>query len=118
VFAGAVGVVVEGDDGLDDAATAKLMRTSRSDSDPLARLIVELLARTGIRKGELLALTVDAGTSTPPARPVVHSTRALPGESATPPSRASLTSQRGPLTYLILDAKFRHPSEEYCLWTS
>jgi integrase/recombinase XerD len=45
---------------LDDAAAAKLMRTSRADPDPLARLIVELLARTGIRKGELLALTVDA----------------------------------------------------------
>ena len=45
---------------LDDAAAAKLMRTSRADCDPLARLIVELLARTSIRKGELLALTVDA----------------------------------------------------------
>ena len=45
---------------LDDAAAAKLMRTSRADPDPLARLIVELLARTGIRKSELLALTVDA----------------------------------------------------------
>jgi len=45
---------------LDDAAAAKLMRTSRADADPLARLIVELLSRTGIRKSELLALTVDA----------------------------------------------------------
>jgi integrase/recombinase XerD len=45
---------------LDDAAATKLMRTSRADRDPLARLIVELLARTGIRKGELLALNVDA----------------------------------------------------------
>ena len=45
---------------LDDAAAAKLMRTRRADTDPLARLIVELLARTGIRKSELLALTVDA----------------------------------------------------------
>jgi integrase/recombinase XerD len=45
---------------LDDAAAAKLMRTSRADPDPLSRLIVELLARTGIRKGELLALTIDA----------------------------------------------------------
>jgi len=45
---------------LDDAAATKLMRTSRADSDPLSRLIVELLARTGIRKSELLALTVDA----------------------------------------------------------
>jgi len=45
---------------LDDAAATKLMRTARADPDPLSRLIVELLARTGIRKGELLALTVDA----------------------------------------------------------
>lgn len=45
---------------LDDAAAAKLMRASRADPDPLSRLIVELLARTGIRKSELLGLTVDA----------------------------------------------------------
>jgi site-specific recombinase XerD len=45
---------------LDDAAATKLMRASRADSDPLSRLIVELLARTGIRKSELLGLTVDA----------------------------------------------------------
>jgi integrase/recombinase XerD len=45
---------------LDDAAAARLMRASRADPDPLSRLIVELLARTGIRKGELLGLTVDA----------------------------------------------------------
>jgi len=36
------------------------MRASRADPDPLSRLIVELLARTGIRKSELLGLTVDA----------------------------------------------------------
>jgi integrase/recombinase XerD len=45
---------------LDDAAAAKLLRAARADPDPLARLVVELLARTGMRKGELLALTVDA----------------------------------------------------------
>ncbi|MGH3863392.1 tyrosine-type recombinase/integrase [Actinokineospora sp.] len=45
---------------LDDAAATKLMRASRADADPLSRLIVELLARTGIRKSELLGLTVDA----------------------------------------------------------
>ena len=44
---------------LDDAAAAKL-RATRSDADPLSRLIVELLARTGIRRSELLALTADA----------------------------------------------------------
>ena len=36
------------------------MRASRADPDPLSQLIVELLVRTGIRKSELLALTVDA----------------------------------------------------------
>jgi site-specific recombinase XerD len=45
---------------LDDAAATKLMRASRADPDPLSRLIVELLARTGIRKSELLGLTADA----------------------------------------------------------
>jgi integrase len=45
---------------LDDPAAARLMRASRADPDPLSRLIVGLLARTGIRKGELLALNVDA----------------------------------------------------------
>jgi hypothetical protein len=45
---------------LDDAAAAKLLRTARSDADPLSRLVVELLARTGIRAGELLGLTCDA----------------------------------------------------------
>lgn len=45
---------------LDDAAAAKLLRAAHADPDPLSRLIVELLARTGIRRGELLALTADA----------------------------------------------------------
>ncbi len=45
---------------LDDAAAAKLLRAARADADPLARLVTELLARTGIRRGELLELTVDA----------------------------------------------------------
>lgn len=45
---------------LDDAAAAKLARATRTESDPLARLCVEILARTGIRLSELLGLTVDA----------------------------------------------------------
>jgi integrase len=45
---------------IDDAASAKLMRAARADPDPFVRLMVELLARTGLRKGELMALTVDA----------------------------------------------------------
>ena len=45
---------------LDDAAAAKLLRTARRDTDSLARLVTELLARTGMRLGELLDLTVDA----------------------------------------------------------
>ena len=46
---------------LDDAAATKLLRAARTDDiDPLDRLIVELLARTGIRNSELLGLTVEA----------------------------------------------------------
>jgi site-specific recombinase XerD len=45
---------------LDDGAAAKLLVAARADSDPLVRLIVEFLARTGMRKGELAQLTVDA----------------------------------------------------------
>ena len=45
---------------LDDAAAAKLLRVARADTDPLGRLVTELLARTGIRRSELLELTVDA----------------------------------------------------------
>ena len=45
---------------LDDAAAAKLLRVARADTDPLARLVTELLARTGVRRSELLELTVDA----------------------------------------------------------
>ncbi|MCA1699742.1 MAG: site-specific integrase [Actinobacteria bacterium] len=45
---------------LDDAAAAKLARATRAEPDPLARLCVEILSRTGIRLSELLALTVDA----------------------------------------------------------
>jgi integrase len=45
---------------IDDAAAAKLLRAARADPDPFIRLVIELLARTGLRKGELMALTVDA----------------------------------------------------------
>jgi len=45
---------------LDDAAAAKLLVAARAGPDPLVRLIVEFLARTGMRKGELGNLTVDA----------------------------------------------------------
>jgi integrase/recombinase XerD len=45
---------------LDDGAATRLLRTARADADPVSRLIVELLARTGIRRSELLGLTVDA----------------------------------------------------------
>ena len=44
---------------LDDGSAAKLLRAARSDLDPLDRLVVELLARTGMRRGELLSLTID-----------------------------------------------------------
>jgi integrase/recombinase XerD len=45
---------------LDDAAFTKLLRAARSDDDPFVRLCVEFLARTGLRKGEFLDLTVDS----------------------------------------------------------
>ena len=45
---------------LDDAATAKFMAAARQLPDPFGRLAIEILARTGMRKGELLGLTVDA----------------------------------------------------------
>jgi integrase len=45
---------------LDDAAATKLLQAARADDDPFVRLTVEFLARTGLRKGEYLALTTDA----------------------------------------------------------
>lgn len=45
---------------LDDAASAKLLQAARIAADPFDRLCVEFLARTGLRKGEFLGLTVDA----------------------------------------------------------
>jgi integrase len=45
---------------LDDAAAAKLLRAARAHPDPFVRLCVEFLARTGLRKGEFLDLTIDA----------------------------------------------------------
>lgn len=45
---------------LDDGAAAKLLQAARADDDPFVRLAVEFLARTGLRKGEFLDLTVDA----------------------------------------------------------
>ena len=45
---------------LDDGAFAKLLQAARNDPDPFVRLSVEFLARTGLRKGEFLNLTVDS----------------------------------------------------------
>ena len=45
---------------LDDAAFTKLLQAARADADPFVRLAVEFLARTGLRKGEFLDLTVDS----------------------------------------------------------
>jgi Phage integrase family len=44
---------------LDDGAFTKLLQATRADPDPFVRLAVEFLARTGLRKGEFLDLTVD-----------------------------------------------------------
>jgi len=45
---------------LDDAAFTKLLQATRAANDPFVRLCVEFLARTGLRKGEFLDLTVDS----------------------------------------------------------
>ena len=45
---------------LDDASSTKLLQAARADADPFARLVIELLARTGLRKGELMNLAIDA----------------------------------------------------------
>ncbi|KAF0957016.1 tyrosine-type recombinase/integrase [Rhodococcus sp. T7] len=45
---------------IDDAASAKLLTAVRAHPDPFTRTAIELLARTGMRQGELLALTTDA----------------------------------------------------------
>ena len=45
---------------LDDATATKLLVAARCDPDPFNRLCVEVLARTGMRKGEFLDLTIDA----------------------------------------------------------
>lgn len=45
---------------LDDGAATKLLVAARNDPEPFVRLCVEFLARTGLRIGEFLDLTVDA----------------------------------------------------------
>lgn len=45
---------------LDDAAAARLLRAATADPDPLRRLVIELLIRTGLRVGELCDLEADA----------------------------------------------------------
>ena len=45
---------------LDDAQAAAFMQAARALPNPLDRLMVNVLARTGMRRGELLGLTVDA----------------------------------------------------------
>jgi site-specific recombinase XerD len=45
---------------LDDRDAARLMTAARASTDPRDRLVVELLARTGMRAGELAGLEADA----------------------------------------------------------
>ncbi|MBA2769797.1 MAG: tyrosine-type recombinase/integrase, partial [Sporichthyaceae bacterium] len=45
---------------LDDPSAAKLLTAARALPDEFERLTVEVLSRTGMRKGEFLGLTVDA----------------------------------------------------------
>jgi site-specific recombinase XerD len=45
---------------LDDRDAARLMAAARASADPRDRLVIELLARTGMRAGELAGLEADA----------------------------------------------------------
>ncbi|MGH2791177.1 MAG: tyrosine-type recombinase/integrase [Actinomycetota bacterium] len=45
---------------LDDASSAKVLRTARDHPDLFTRVCVEVLARTGLRRSELLGLTISA----------------------------------------------------------
>jgi integrase len=45
---------------IDDAAAARLLAAARAHPDLFTRLCVEFLARTGMRRGEFMALTVDS----------------------------------------------------------
>jgi integrase len=45
---------------LDDAQAARFLREVAAEPDPLRRLVLEILCRTGIRVGELCALEADA----------------------------------------------------------
>jgi integrase len=45
---------------LDDGEAIRLLRAAAADPDPLRRLVIALLAHTGIRVGELCALDADA----------------------------------------------------------
>jgi integrase len=45
---------------IDDGAAKKLIQAARATDDPFARLTVEFLARTGLRRGEFLDLKIDS----------------------------------------------------------
>jgi len=45
---------------VDDRDSARLMTAARTSADPRDRLVMELLARTGMRAGELAGLEADA----------------------------------------------------------
>ncbi|CAN5908730.1 hypothetical protein BH23ACT2_BH23ACT2_29810 [soil metagenome] len=80
---------------LDDPAAAKLARATRAETDPLARLCVEILARTGIRLSELLGLTVDAVVQIGSAywlRSPSGSSTTIATSRCTPSSRTSSTT--------------------------
>ena len=45
---------------IDDGAAAKLLQAARASEDPFARLAVEFLARTGLRRSEFINLKIDS----------------------------------------------------------
>ena len=76
---------------LDDAAAAKLLRAAQAEHRLLARVVVEVLLRTGLRVGELIALRADAvvliGAAPLAARPGRQAPRRPLPAPAPPPGR-------------------------------
>src|SRR2546429_4676630 len=71
---------------LDDRDAARLMAAARASADPRDRLVADLLARTGMRAGELAGPDADAGVQIgagpwlrdPPGKSPTHPTGPLP----------------------------------------
>ena len=79
---------------LDDASAARFMRAA-AEQDPLPRLIVEMLARTGMRVGELCALARRRGDDHRGRPLATHPRRqAAPRPAHPPPPRPRRPARR------------------------